>query len=97
MNTFFKEILLRWNSIRHFAVILPTTKLKIKKTKIKMANKLHEILAVEQDRKNRANIVIGETKKRFTKHTTDFEGLVKSTSQRKKTPRKFRMKPRKFR
>ena len=42
-----------------------------------MANKLHEILAVEQDRKNRANIVIGETKKPFTKHTTDFEGLVK--------------------
>ena len=42
-----------------------------------MANKLHEILAVEQDRKNRANIIIGETKKRFTKHATDFEGLVK--------------------
>ncbi len=40
-------------------------------------NKLHEILAVEQDRKNRANQAIGESKKIFTKQQTNFDGMVK--------------------
>ncbi|MEM9983043.1 MAG: hypothetical protein AAF734_11145, partial [Bacteroidota bacterium] len=42
-----------------------------------MANKLHELLAVEQDRKSKANQVIGETKKVFTKYDPYFDGMIK--------------------
>lgn len=42
-----------------------------------MSNKLHEILAVEQDRKNKANQSIGEAKKLFSKNPTAFDGMVK--------------------
>ncbi len=42
-----------------------------------MANKLHELLAVEQDRKNKANQAIGEIKKVFTKNDPHFDGMVK--------------------
>ena len=42
-----------------------------------MANKLHEILAIEQDRKNKANQSLGETKKIFTKNETSFDGMIK--------------------
>ncbi len=42
-----------------------------------MANKLHELLAVEQDRKSKANQVIGETKKIFTKYDPYFDGMIK--------------------
>jgi hypothetical protein len=42
-----------------------------------MANKLHELLAVEQDRKNKANEAIGEAKKFFTKNDPYFDGMVK--------------------
>ena len=42
-----------------------------------MSNKLHEILAIEQDRKNKANIAIGESKKMFSKNPTLFDGMVK--------------------
>ncbi len=42
-----------------------------------MANKLHELLAVEQDRKNKANQTLGETKNNFTKKDTYFEGMTK--------------------
>jgi hypothetical protein len=42
-----------------------------------MANKLYELLAVEQDRKNKANNTIGETKKYFTKNDPYFDGMIK--------------------
>lgn len=42
-----------------------------------MANKLHEILAIEQDRKNKANQSVGETKKLFSKNSTMFDGMIK--------------------
>ncbi|MEO0340239.1 MAG: hypothetical protein AAF242_13640, partial [Bacteroidota bacterium] len=42
-----------------------------------MSNKLHEILAIEQDRKNKANVVIGEAKKMFSKNPTSFDGMIK--------------------
>ncbi len=42
-----------------------------------MANKLHEILAIEQDRKNKSNQSIGESRKVFTKNETIFDGMVK--------------------
>jgi len=42
-----------------------------------MANKLHELLAVEQDRKHKANQAIGETKKLFEKKAPHFDGMVK--------------------
>ena len=42
-----------------------------------MANKLHELLAVEQDRKHKANQIIGETKKLFEKKAPHFDGMVK--------------------
>jgi hypothetical protein len=42
-----------------------------------MANKLHELLAVEQDRKHKANQAIGEAKSYFTKKDTYFDGMVK--------------------
>lgn len=42
-----------------------------------MANKLHELLAVEQDRKHKANHAIGETKKLFEKKAPHFDGMVK--------------------
>lgn len=42
-----------------------------------MANKLHEILAIEQDRKNKANLSIGESKKQFSKNPTSFDGMIK--------------------
>ncbi|EAY25111.1 hypothetical protein M23134_05881 [Microscilla marina ATCC 23134] len=43
----------------------------------KMANKLHELLAVEQDRKHKSNQAIGEAKNTFTKKETHFDGMVK--------------------
>jgi len=42
-----------------------------------MANKLHELLAVEQDRKHKANRKIGETKKLFEKKAPHFDGMTK--------------------
>lgn len=42
-----------------------------------MANKLHELLAVEQDRKNKANLALGEAVKTFTKQDSTFDGMVK--------------------
>lgn len=42
-----------------------------------MANKLHELLAVEQDRKYKATQALGATKKIFTKETARFDGIVK--------------------
>ena len=42
-----------------------------------MANKLHELLAVEQDRKHKANQMLGETKNVFTKKSPYFDGMVK--------------------
>lgn len=42
-----------------------------------MSNKLHEILAIEQDRKNKANQSIGESKKTFSKGSAVFDGMVK--------------------
>lgn len=42
-----------------------------------MANKLHELLAVEQDRKHKANQALGEAKNTFTKKTPYFDGMVK--------------------
>lgn len=42
-----------------------------------MANKLHEILALEQDRKNKANQSIGESKKTFSKNFMAFDGMIK--------------------
>lgn len=42
-----------------------------------MSNKLHELLAVEQERKNKANQAIGEAKKTFTKNDPYFDGMVK--------------------
>ncbi len=42
-----------------------------------MANKLHELLAVEQDRKHKANQAIGEAKSIFTKKDTHFDGMLK--------------------
>lgn len=42
-----------------------------------MANKLHELLAVEQDRKHKANQAIGEAKNTFTKKAPHFDGMVK--------------------
>lgn len=42
-----------------------------------MANKLHELLALEQDRKHKANQAIGETKKLFEKKAPHFDGMTK--------------------
>lgn len=42
-----------------------------------MSNKLHEILAIEQDRKNKANQTIGEVKKVFSKNFIAFDGMIK--------------------
>lgn len=42
-----------------------------------MANKLHELLAVEQDRKHKANHAIGDTKKLFEKKAPHFDGMTK--------------------
>lgn len=42
-----------------------------------MANKLHELLAVEQDRKHKANQTIGEAKSTFTKREDYFDGMLK--------------------
>ncbi|WMX16279.1 MULTISPECIES: hypothetical protein [unclassified Aureispira] len=42
-----------------------------------MANKLHELLALEQDRKNKGNQAIGETKKLFEKKAPHFDGMTK--------------------
>ncbi len=42
-----------------------------------MANKLHELLAVEQDRKHKAVQVVGETIKVFTKQDVQFDGVSK--------------------
>lgn len=42
-----------------------------------MANKLHELLAVEQDKKNKANQAIGESINVFTKKDPYFDGMVK--------------------
>ncbi len=42
-----------------------------------MANKLHELLAVEQDRKHKAVQVVGETIKVFTKQDVQFDGVTK--------------------
>lgn len=42
-----------------------------------MANKLYELLAVEQDRKNKANESLGEAKKIFTKNDPYFDGMIK--------------------
>jgi len=42
-----------------------------------MANKLHELLAVEQDRRNKANEAVGEAKKIFTKNDPYFDGMIK--------------------
>jgi hypothetical protein len=42
-----------------------------------MSNKLHEILAIEQDRKNKANQTIGEAKKVFSKNFAAFDGMIK--------------------
>ncbi len=42
-----------------------------------MANKLHELLAVEQDRKQKGNHAIGEAKNTFTKKQPYFDGMVK--------------------
>jgi len=42
-----------------------------------MANKLYELLAVEQDRKNKANESLGEAKKTFTKNDPYFDGMIK--------------------
>ena len=42
-----------------------------------MANKLHELLAVEQDRKHKATKTLGELQSLFTKKTPYFDGMVK--------------------
>lgn len=42
-----------------------------------MANKLHELLAVEQDRKNRATAALGEALQAFTKRDAIFDGMLK--------------------
>jgi len=42
-----------------------------------MANKLHELLAVEQDRKHKANQAVGEVRNTFTKKDPYFDGMVK--------------------
>ncbi len=42
-----------------------------------MANKLHELLAVEQDRKHKSNQAIGEAKNIFTKKDPFFDGMIK--------------------
>jgi hypothetical protein len=42
-----------------------------------MANKLHELLAVEQDRKQKENQAIGEAVSTFTKKDVTFDGMVK--------------------
>ncbi|WP_027003718.1 hypothetical protein [Hugenholtzia roseola] len=42
-----------------------------------MANKLHELLAIEQDRKNKANESVGEAKKTFLKNDPYFDGMIK--------------------
>jgi hypothetical protein len=42
-----------------------------------MANKLHELLAVEQDRKQQANKTVGELQNLFTKRTPYFDGMLK--------------------
>ncbi|TAF67023.1 MAG: hypothetical protein EAZ55_04995 [Cytophagales bacterium] len=42
-----------------------------------MANKLHELLAVEQDRKHKATQAIGEAVNTFTKKDPFFDGMIK--------------------
>lgn len=42
-----------------------------------MANKLHELLAVEQNRKHQATQALGTLKKAFTKEAAHFDGVVK--------------------
>ncbi len=42
-----------------------------------MSNKLHELLAIEQDRKHKVVKSIGETVNTFTKKTAYFDGMVK--------------------
>lgn len=42
-----------------------------------MANKLHELLAVEQDRKHKAGQAIGEAVNTFTKKDVQFDGMIK--------------------
>ncbi len=42
-----------------------------------MANKLHELLAVEQDRKNKANQAVSETLQIFSKKDVIFDGMNK--------------------
>lgn len=42
-----------------------------------MANKLHELLAVEQDRKHKATKAMGELQNLFTKKSPYFDGMVK--------------------
>ena len=42
-----------------------------------MSNKLHELLAVEQDRKNKAAAAIGEALQTFTKRDVLFDGMAK--------------------
>lgn len=42
-----------------------------------MANKLYELLAVEQDRKHKANQAIGEAINLFTKKDVQFDGMIK--------------------
>ena len=42
-----------------------------------MSNKLHELLAVEQDRKQKGNQALGEAKNTFTKKAPYFDGMVK--------------------
>ena len=42
-----------------------------------MPNKLYELLAIEQDRKNKANESLGEAKKTFVKNDPHFDGMIK--------------------
>jgi hypothetical protein len=42
-----------------------------------MSNKLHELLAVEQDRKNKAAAALGETLQTFSKRDVLFDGMSK--------------------
>ena len=42
-----------------------------------MANKLHELLAVEQDRKHKATQAMGEAINIFTKKDAHFDGMIK--------------------
>lgn len=47
------------------------------KTSLIMANKLYELLAVEQDRKHKGYQAIGETRKAFAKADVQFDGMLK--------------------